>query len=55
LERVGPELPWRQIRDLGNVLRHAYDKIIIEMLWLIVVRDLPPLKAVCERMLSQMH
>lgn len=39
-----PGVPWPEIRALGNFLRHEYDRIESERLWLVVERDLPPLK-----------
>lgn len=38
-----PQHPWRQIRDLGNVIRHAYDNLDAEIVWSIVVERLPVL------------
>jgi uncharacterized protein with HEPN domain len=38
-------VPWRQIRDLGNLLGHAYDnKVDLEIIWQTITDDLPPLK-----------
>lgn len=37
-------IPWRAVADLGNVLRHAYDQVMDERIWLIVEKDLPALK-----------
>ena len=42
-----PNIPWREIRGLGNRLRHDYDIIDIARLWLLLERDLPPLKIAC--------
>ncbi len=39
-----PTVPWPEIRGLGNRLRHEYDSINIERLWLVIQRDLPALK-----------
>ena len=39
-----PGQPWADIRGLGNWLRHAYDRIEAESIWLTVKRDLPPLR-----------
>ena len=47
-----PDLPWRQIRDLGNVLRHAYDGVDPRRLWLLVVNDLPGLDIACRQILA---
>jgi len=40
-----PQHPWRQIRDLGNVIRHAYDNLDADIVWSIVVERLPTLLA----------
>lgn len=45
-----PTLPWRQIADFGNVLRHAYDRVDTIILWQVLVQDLPPLKAAVEQL-----
>lgn len=28
-----PEIPWRRVRDIGNHLRHAYNRVDAETLW----------------------
>lgn len=43
-----PDIPWREIRGLGNRLRHEYDTIDLSRIWLLIERDLPPLKAACQ-------
>ena len=45
-----PEVPWRAVADIGNVLRHAYDQVIHTRIWAVVTEDLPPLKAAVEAM-----
>jgi uncharacterized protein with HEPN domain len=44
-ERRCPDQPWRDIRGIGNQLRHAYDRIDLETVWRSVTDDLPSLKA----------
>jgi uncharacterized protein with HEPN domain len=46
------DVPWRQIRDLGNLLRHAYDKVDLEIIWRTVTDDLPPLRNAVMRALN---
>ena len=48
-EALCPGLPWRNIRGIGNWLRHQYDRVDIETLWNTVTIDLPPLKAAVNR------
>lgn len=31
-----PEIPWRQVADFGNVLRHSYFAINIDIVWSII-------------------
>ena len=43
-----PDIPWREIRGLGNRLRHEYDTIDLARIWLMIERDLPSLKVACQ-------
>jgi uncharacterized protein with HEPN domain len=43
-----PEIPWRKVRDIGNVLRHEYESISDRVLWNVVVDELPRLKLAVE-------
>lgn len=47
MAEIVPELPMRQVRGLGNVLRHAYDLIDLRTIWDTVTRDVPALRAAC--------
>jgi uncharacterized protein with HEPN domain len=38
-----PELPWRAIMGVGNVLRHNYDDVAEDQVWRTVLEDLPTL------------
>ncbi len=38
-----PEIPWPQIISLRNRLIHGYDSVDFNILWQIIVTDLPPL------------
>ncbi len=39
-----PQIPWRRIADVGNVIRHAYDRVDLRILWEIYERDLTALE-----------
>jgi uncharacterized protein with HEPN domain len=49
-----PQLPWRQIAQVGNILRHGYRRVDHAMVWEIVELDLPPLRIAVERMLAEL-
>jgi len=53
LEALEPEIPWRTIRSLGNRLRHAYETINPERIWLIISDDLGPLDEAAQRLLNR--
>ncbi len=40
-----PDLPWRDIRDAGNLYRHAYDNVVESIVWTTVREDLALLLA----------
>jgi uncharacterized protein with HEPN domain len=48
-----PDLPWRQIRGIGNWLRHRYEHVDPETIWRTVVDDLPSLQASAQQALSR--
>ena len=51
-EALCPGLPWRDIRGIGNWLRHQYDRVDIEAIWRTVIDDLPPLQSAVAHALS---
>ena len=51
-ERLCPGLPWRDIRGIGNQLRHVYERIDLSTIWNTVVDDLPALRAAIEHVLK---
>jgi uncharacterized protein with HEPN domain len=51
-KRDQSEIPWRQVADLGNRLRHVYRDVNPQALWLIYERDLDPLEAAIDAMIA---
>jgi uncharacterized protein with HEPN domain len=47
-----PEIPWGQVRGLGNWLRHDYDQMDYSAIWATVTEDLAALRAACQRQLK---
>jgi uncharacterized protein with HEPN domain len=52
-ETLCPGVSWRDIRGIGNWLRHQYDRVEVETIWNTIQDDLPPLKAAVEKALAQ--
>jgi uncharacterized protein with HEPN domain len=47
-----PDIPWRKVAGIGNVLRHNYEDIAAPVIWALVRDDLPPLERVCRAELA---
>ncbi len=47
-----PSVPWRIIKDTRNFYVHAYGSVDIPSVWETLQRDIPALKASCERILK---
>jgi uncharacterized protein with HEPN domain len=50
-ERLCPEIHWKGLCGMGNVLRHGYHKVDDRIVWDTVKLDLPLLKACVNRVL----
>lgn len=48
-----PEIPWKEIAGIGNILRHDYGGTDSKILWDAARHDLKPLKAAIRRMLKE--
>ena len=52
-ENLCPEIDWKGLRGMGNVLRHGYHKVEDRIVWDTVKLDLPLLKVCVDRLLSR--
>jgi len=55
VEVMMPDQPWAEIRAVGNVLRHEYDRVDPAVIWRIVSGDLHPLKRAVESTLTRLR
>lgn len=39
-----PEIPWRQIIAMRNVMIHGYDEVAHDVLWDVATKDIPDLR-----------
>lgn len=50
-----PDVPWRRIVGIGNVIRHDYDEIDDRVMWATATEKLLPLKEAVERILREIE
>jgi uncharacterized protein with HEPN domain len=48
-----PEVPWREIAAIGNILRHEYPGVNRDIIWRIAINDLRPLAAAVDILLAE--
>ncbi|MDV2984934.1 UNVERIFIED_CONTAM: DUF86 domain-containing protein [Methylobacteriaceae bacterium AG10] len=48
IKALRPEIPWHQVRAIGNILRHEYHGLSERILWNVVVDELPRLRLAVE-------
>ncbi len=54
LRASAPDVQWREIASIGNVLRHAYHRVDDEVIYIIVTRQLGPLEGAVRRLLDEL-
>ena len=48
-----PDVPWRQIAAIGNLLRHEYQRVDISATWNILKEHLPRLAEATVRLIAE--
>jgi uncharacterized protein with HEPN domain len=48
IKAAAGDINWKGINNFGNVLRHAYHDTDAEMVWQVLMTDLPPLRTFAE-------
>ncbi|MFH1058547.1 MAG: DUF86 domain-containing protein [Pseudomonadota bacterium] len=52
LKEAHPQIPWRRVAGLRDVLIHEYFGVDLAMVWAVIQRDLPALKQTVTAMLA---
>lgn len=52
LKATQPQIPWRRVADMGNVLRHEYHDIADTEIWRIARTELPLLRDAVRAMID---
>jgi uncharacterized protein with HEPN domain len=47
-----PQIPWPHIVSFRNRLIHGYDSVDLDIVWQVIMADLPPLLAALQNILS---
>lgn len=55
LKAKHPDIPWRKVADIGNILRHAYPIVEHDRIWTVACRDLPTMKGAVRSMLASLE
>lgn len=48
-----PDVPWRRVADIGNWLRHAYEKVDPDLIWFVIINEFDALKSAIADMQSR--
>jgi uncharacterized protein with HEPN domain len=49
---IAPDVPYREVRGLGNRLRHSYDLLDVRIIWETATVSVPALRRSCAQAIS---
>lgn len=49
-----PDIPWKSVVGLRNIVIHEYSNISLGKVWDVIQHDLPPMKGNLQKLLSQL-
>lgn len=49
------KIPWKKMAGMRDVLIHGYDQVDLELVWVVVVEDLPALKKPIRQILLSLN
>ena len=55
LRQKYPEIPWKQVAGMRDILIHEYTSVSIKRVWSAVKKDLPVLKKIVQTMLTKIN
>lgn len=54
LKESYPDVPWRNIKGMRNVVAHKYGDISIDTVWEAITEDIPVLREYCQHIISEL-
>jgi len=55
LRRKYPEIPWRSIAVMRDMLTHAYFAVALQRIWLVIKEDIPQLRPQLQRVMKDLE
>ncbi len=52
-QRSNPDIDWRGIISLRNLLIHQYHRVDLNLIWRVIERDIPQLKVKIQNLISE--
>jgi uncharacterized protein with HEPN domain len=44
MENLYPDIPWRDVRGLSNIIRHVYDDVDLGIIWTTATQRIHPVR-----------
>lgn len=55
LKALRPEVPWPKVKGIGNVLRHEYHSLADQIIWGVIVDEIPRLRVAIDAILRDVE
>jgi uncharacterized protein with HEPN domain len=54
MERLYPQIPWRDVRGLSNYVRHQYNELNLDLIWATATESIDPIRTAANQEIDRL-
>jgi uncharacterized protein with HEPN domain len=55
MERLYPQISWRDVRGMSNIVRHQYDDLNLDLIWTTATESIDPIRTAANQEIDRLN